>query len=416
MWTIHGKKYDLTPFVQKHPGGAQILERALMMEDCGVMFETYHAFSNKEAIRNQLEKYLVIENEKSKNFNSLIPVYNFQEYEELTQRVKTLFPDRRSIKAPVLYYIKILFLLLLYITLFYISMCTNYNTFVRTVLAFISGILWVSLGFNIMHDGSHYGISRNPKINEFLESLWNSFGLWNSIIWNLHHVYGHHSYTGNIKLDPDMKHFRPFAKKYKEDIKGVKKYLTNIQDKIITFAACVFPGMYVGQSIAYLIGVLRNTLWGIRLPKNFMSKLKWHENFLMLLSFYCYWRGLFMPTVFYLLAANICYHLNIAGDHDTFESSVENRDENTKNWTKMQICHSANFKNNSSLWTNLFGGINYQIEHHLFPNMCHMNYPLIKPIVQKFCKEKEYPYVDHQNLWEMYLSFIKNIKFQSGDK
>jgi linoleoyl-CoA desaturase len=416
IWTIHGKRYDLTPFILKHPGGTQILERALLMEDCGVMFETYHAFSNKEAIRNQLEKYRIDDMDDSKKINNSVPVYNFEEYEELTNRIKKFFPDRKSIKAPLRFYIKNACFISLHFILFIAAMLSDLNYLVKGLLGILSGIMWVCLGFNIIHDGSHYAISIRPKVNELMESILNGFGLLNSLIWHLEHVYGHHSFTGNIRYDPDFNYYRPFVRKFREDTKGVKKLFTSFQDKLIIFIALFFPGMYVGQSLSYLDGALRNSIWGVKLPRDFLSYLRWYEYVTMIFSLYCIWKGLFFPAICYFTTINILYHLNVAGDHDTYENSVEYMDRLTNNWVKMQICHSGNFKNDSSIWTHMFGGINYQIEHHLFPNMSHMHYEKIKPIVQEFCKEKGYPYVHHPSLWQMYMSFLKNIKYQGQEK
>ena len=131
----------------------------------------------------------------------------------------------------------------------------------------------------------------------------------------------------------------------------------------------------------------------------------------MLLKIYCLWKGLWFSTLSYFLGSNIFYHINIAGDHDTYESSVLNKDETTNNWLKMQICHSANFANSNTLWTHMFGGINYQIEHHIFPNICHIHYPKIKKIVKDYCIEKGYPYVSHETVWSSYKSFLKNMKY-----
>jgi linoleoyl-CoA desaturase len=410
LWTIHGKKYDLSDFMNKHPGGRQILERARDMDDCGVMFEIYHAFSNKEAIRKQLEKYEV----KSKGVTlPTTPIYNFEEYNDLVNRVKEVFPDRKSIKANLFFFVKNVFIIFSFILTFYLAMFSNINYYTRALLGAISGFLWISVGFNVMHDGSHYAISANPKINEVLEGLWASFGLWSSYIWHLHHVYGHHSFTGNAIYDPDMKHYRPFAKKYRDD-KTILSAFKGYSEKIFLIVVMVLPGMYTGQTISYLYGAIKGKIWGIKL-KNVFSQIRLYEYLLTLLGLYSLWNGFFLPSVCYMITCNIAYHVNIAGDHDTFESSVENKDDKTDNWVKMQICNTANFYNKNDWWTHVFGGINFQIEHHLFPNMSHMHYDKIKPIVVKFCKEKGYPYADHETIWDSYKSFLKNMRYQANN-
>ena len=57
----------------------------------------------------------------------------------------------------------------------------------------------------------------------------------------------------------------------------------------------------------------------------------------------------------------------------------------------------------------MFGGINYQIEHHLFPNMSNHHYPVIAHIVKKFCKENNIPYTHEPTLEGAYRSFMKRI-------
>jgi linoleoyl-CoA desaturase len=53
---------------------------------------------------------------------------------------------------------------------------------------------------------------------------------------------------------------------------------------------------------------------------------------------------------------------------------------------------TANFANENPVATFLFGGLNFQIEHHLFPQICHIHYPAISKIVQKTAKEFNLPY------------------------
>ena len=74
-----------------------------------------------------------------------------------------------------------------------------------------------------------------------------------------------------------------------------------------------------------------------------------------------------------------------------------------------------NFLNNQSnlfdyLWTELFGGINYQIEHHLFPNMANEHYKTIAPIVKKYCYEHDLPYSVQNSLYSGYREYLKTIK------
>ena len=70
--------------------------------------------------------------------------------------------------------------------------------------------------------------------------------------------------------------------------------------------------------------------------------------------------------------------------------SVEN------SWAIHQMRTTTNFANNSRLFTWLVGGLNFQIEHHLFPNICHVHYRKISKIVKLTAQEFNVPYYQHK--------------------
>ena len=107
---------------------------------------------------------------------------------------------------------------------------------------------------------------------------------------------------------------------------------------------------------------------------------------------------------------NVIYALNIIFDHDSFESIVTN-DYQGKDWLKLQIQHSSNFLNDNPLWTRVFGSINHQIEHHLFPNVSNYHYPDIKPIVEEYCLEHDIPYIHHPTLFDAWESFMATLRY-----
>lgn len=78
-----------------------------------------------------------------------------------------------------------------------------------------------------------------------------------------------------------------------------------------------------------------------------------------------------------------------------------------QDWLKIQVCNSGNFANNNILWSYLFGGINFQIEHHLFPNMSNVHYPKIAPIVKEYCKEHDIPYYHVDTVYESYVEYLR---------
>ena len=75
--SIYGNTYDLSGFIDKHPGGEEILPKTKDTGDITALFESYHAFSNISAIRTSLEKF------KVQGSNDSGEQYDFTTYNKL---------------------------------------------------------------------------------------------------------------------------------------------------------------------------------------------------------------------------------------------------------------------------------------------------------------------------------------------
>jgi fatty acid desaturase len=409
MWNIHGDTYDLTDFIEKHPGGRDILLRTKGLDDISALYETYHAFSNKDAIDKQLETYKV----KEKAYDTL---YDFTSYRKFINYIKekTPYTTRSKIKWNGLFILKSLILFSSVCSTFYVTYISNLSFILKLVSAFSCGLFSTALGLNILHDGSHYGISTKPKINIWLGKIALNIVLWNETVWFYHHVWGHHSFTGNEKLDPDMKHFRPLIIKFLED-KSANPLLVKYQDKTVTFFSTIFPGAWFGQSMVYMMASFKRKIFGVKIPNiqvyDLFDKVMictqlyfmLHEPRLMLVHF---------------LAINIFYHINTILDHDMYDNALTHHISAgaDRDWLKMQIQNSGDFITKNRLWTEMFGGINNQIEHHVLPNMCNVHYPIIKPYMKEYCKENNIPFVEKETLYDAYSSFLKFMKYIADNK
>ena len=337
-----------TNYIDKHPGGKDILIKTKGQADITALFETYHAFSDKNKIMDILHKYKVdpTDNLESKQLCK----YDFTNYNNLVNEVKKILPNRDMIKTNFFYVAINTIILFTYICTFYLAMFSEKYIIIRTLAGFISGLAYISLGFTTMHDASHYAISTNSNINIFLAKAWNSWGMWNYHIWFFHHVYNHHSHTGQDKQDPDLYHLRPFVRKTTTD-QSIHPFFLHIQDKIAPIILFIFPGQYIGQVITYFLASFKNRVYKIKLP--YMLYYDDLDMLLCLLHLYSLYKGLYLPTISYIFALNIWYAINIIPDHDTYESLIENHYDGN-DWCKIQISNSANFVNDNVLWTYFF--------------------------------------------------------------
>ena len=76
-----------------------------------------------------------------------------------------------------------------------------------------------------------------------------------------------------------------------------------------------------------------------------------------------------------------------------------------------ELATTANFAMNNPVWTRLLGGLNYQVEHHLFSHISHVHYPKIAPLVQQVCKKYNIPYTFYPSVRKAFLSHFRQIKY-----
>jgi fatty acid desaturase len=402
-WNIYGKTYDLSSFIHKHPGGKEILEYTKNQADITSLFESYHNFSDKVAIKESLSNYEINPS------NTIYDKYDYTEYNELIDIIKekTNLKARKDIKAPYFFYIQNTVVSILYILTFGTAISGYLNVYISSILASFAGLSWMSIMYSVMHDASHYSISVNPRVNTSISRIVNSFGMWNHTIWFFHHIYFHHSFT-NQKEDADIYHYYPFSIKA---IHSKKLLFGKYVSYVFPFAMFILPGFYVGQVISYGVGYIIKKVFTKKLPKD-LTYVSPYEFALYLLKILLLVMCNKVVLFTYIISLNFWYHINIIGDHDTYETHVENH-YSGKSFLRLQVCNSGNFFTNSWWWHHVFGGINYQIEHHLFPNVSHKHYKTIAPIVKEYCISKNIPYVEHQSMIELYKSFLKMIHYYS---
>ena len=82
----------------------------------------------------------------------------------------------------------------------------------------------------------------------------------------------------------------------------------------------------------------------------------------------------------------------------------------THGWAEHQLMTTANFAPKNKLLTWFVGGLNYQIEHHLFPNICHVHYPAIAGIVKRTAEEFNLPYHVERSFRAALLSHARMLK------
>ena len=227
--------YDLTEFANKHPGGRTVLENAVNCKDVQALVETYHSSKTRDMVYETLKKYRVGGNPDN-------VAYDFTSYRQLKLSIEKLIPYN---KATFWWFIKVPIIVFIYSMLMY--GIYNISGLLSCIFAFLAGWFAMAIGFNVLHDGLHYGILKNPKYNEFLGGIVASWILWHPNMWYNHHTYKHHSFTGDVNLDPDPNNFDYIIRH--PNLKPLYKY-QNITGIILVF---LFPGLWGGLLLSYYL-------------------------------------------------------------------------------------------------------------------------------------------------------------------
>ncbi|MVZ67422.1 acyl-CoA desaturase, partial [Sphingobacterium sp. DK4209] len=121
--------------------------------------------------------------------------------------------------------------------------------------------------------------------------------------------------------------------------------------------------------------------------------------------------GLCLTSIVCGICLATVFQLAHVVDETEFKTLVDERVE--AQWMIHQLQSTANFATDSRVLTWLLGGLNFQVEHHLFPKVSHIHYPKINEIVKATCLEYNVKYNEYPTFYAAFQSHIKVIKAMS---
>lgn len=264
----------------------------------------------------------------------------------------------------------------------------------------LMGVGIVGIGCSVMHDSNHEAYTESKAVNHFLGSLLNILGGY-SLNWKIQHNILHHTYTNIQGLDEDidagpvirMSPDKPLLKihKYQHLYAWLVYCIMNLY--WITFKDYRLLNRYAQNDLLRK----QNTTWGKAVLELSLLKVL-YVAYILVLPF------LFARVPWYhILGGFVAMHV-VAGfalacifqpAHVVETSDFSSPDDDRKmenNWAVHQVLNTADFAPNNKLVCWFIGGLNFQIEHHLFPQVCHVHYPKIAVIVRSVAEEFGIPY------------------------
>ena len=273
----------------------------------------------------------------------------------------------------------------------------------------IMGVGLAGIGMCIMHDGNHGSYSKNKLINKLMGLTLNLVG-GSAKNWRIQHNKLHHTFTNVHEMDPDvsplpMLRFSPKAKLF--TFHKYQHIYAWFFYGLLSFSWATIKE-FIQLSKFKKEGHVKKEEYGWLMAEMIFWKIFYYAYMLALpmitlpISF-GYWFICFFSMHFVagIILSTIFQTAHVMPECDYPEPNEDGTIEN--NWAIHQLQTTTNYKS-SKLLSWYIGGLDYQVEHHLFPNICHVHYRALSKIVERNANKHNLPYYCQKNyadaIWE----------------
>lgn len=338
-----------------------------------------------------------------------------QFYQALKERVNDYFSQKRIAKTGnTRLYLKAIILVTIYLaTLTHLLFFTP-PTLWALLECVLLGAATASIGFNVMHDGAHGSFSKSELVNELAAFTANMLGA-SSIMWKNKHNIIHHTYTNIDGVDDDIE-IRPMLRMCPtQERKWIHKFqhiyvwvlyamlllfwlFFKDYKKYFTKKIGVVPikKMQLADHLKFWSAKIGYAAVMIAFPIYKLGFTPWLVGYLIMAVS----TGLILSTVFQLAHTVEGTSFPVPDD----QQHIENE------WAIHQLATTANFATKNKLISWYVGGLNFQVEHHLFPKISHIHYPEISKIIKDTCREFNIKYIEYAKMWQALASHTRHLK------
>ena len=289
-------------------------------------------------------------------------------------------------------------------------------TYISIILCVLLGCNLSVIGFNIMHEGGHQSFSKIKWVNRLTAYSLNVMG-GSSLFWKTKHNLNHHTYTNIDGMDSDIE-LAPYMRLHAAQ----PRYWMHRFQHIYWFVLYGFSyvsWIFVDDFTKYFTGTIasgsENLKWKTREHIIFWStKLAYTIVYIGLPAYFVgFWPALagFGIMVFACgLSLGIVFQMAHIVEDTAFPSPHSETNKIEEEWGIHQVQTTANFATNSRVMSWLLGGLNFQVEHHLFPKISHVHYPAINKLVKETCIEFNVTYLEYPSLFKAFCSHLVHIR------
>ncbi|RYY19800.1 MAG: acyl-CoA desaturase [Chitinophagaceae bacterium] len=300
-------------------------------------------------------------------------------------------------------FLKTIVLLFLYFAPFVIMLIFPPGWLPGLALWLIMGFAMAGLGMSVMHDANHGAYASNPKLNLCMSHVLNLMG-GSTVNWKLQHNILHHTYTNITGMDDDIAN--------KPALRLSPHSPRNPSHRYQWWHAFFLYGLTTlywatAKDFAQWVRYRRNRVnaapersYRLLLVKLIIDKLLYFFVFLVVptlffnVPFTMVITGFLLMHFFAGVVLTVIFQLAHSLEGTTHpmpdtKGVIEN------DWAIHQMHTTMNFSPGNKWLSWYVGGLNFQVEHHLFPRISHIHYPAIAPIVKATAREFDIPYLEN---------------------
>jgi len=283
------------------------------------------------------------------------------------------------------------------------------------VLCALLGLNLAAIGFNVMHDGAHGSFSTKSWVNELMGYSLNAMG-GSVYLWKYKHNVNHHSFTNIEGMDEDID-IKPWIRVHEDQKRHWFHRFQHIY-WVALYSMTYILWIFFQDFKKYFTGKVGTTPFRKMDTKEHIifwaSKLLYIAAFIVLPIFTV---GIVETIIGFLVIAGvtgfiiaIVFQLAHIVENADFETPTSINHKVETEWAVHQVQTTANFATKSKVVSWFTGGLNFQVEHHLFPRISHIHYPNISKLVQETCEQFNIKYLEFPTVLSAVRSHVVHLK------
>ncbi len=285
---------------------------------------------------------------------------------------------------------------------------------IKIPICFLISLVIVAIGFCVMHDAIHGSYSSSKNLNYIMGLSLNFLG-GNNFLWKKKHNDIHHKNTNIDGLDEDIEAQPMLRLHNNQEWLPRHKYQHKWWYWMTVYGLLYLVWIWGNDYQKYFTKKILNQKINLSLKEHFIfwiSKIFYVTIFLVVPIFYLGFWPVVISYFFIMILCGIILAVTFQLAHVVLglEQKVVEQVKGVE-FFEHQIATTANFATNNKIVTWFVGGLNFQIEHHLFPKISHIHYPEISKIRKSICNKWNISSIEYETVSDAIKNHVLMLKF-----